>query len=1689
MGLFDNIKDFLTDVKDAGLSGVAKTLISTDKSALSKQAEAGRQRQIQADIDSGATAARDAVIRRVDRGEAVPKFSRNPFADRGLLKRFNEKSPLKTNSEYEFTLLDLNGNITRQKAKFGDTLLNNLKNGYYNNLRPEDRPKVYDALTKMAYDGDQGAINTLRALEATGTVDDFDLSEFASGNPLDNYLRGIKGTTLGAASAAGSTALLPSRIAGALGHDPSQRAVDQFDQVVSEALERLKPSVGGGRAGVTSTFIAGNFAGELAQGLGTGRLAKTAFEKGTKALAQRSSNKIIKESLEKLSTSRVAGVGARLAGEEAYFTGKPLAEGKFDLSDPLLAAAGLAFELPALRAARRATDAAQAAKAVPKPTLGPKKPVDGLKTAEKAKKAKQSDFTKTAEFKEASKVGSSVGNAKPVARGAKSLESAVPTVKTKPDPVAKGQLGFKGVSKKVDEVAEAAGESRFEQAVASKGAEAANRSLARSGGSVTDAYRPATKLSPKTDKQMFELFTSRIRPDSTEIGDLSANISKSIASSKPKAALKRLEQIEHSAVDSIGGIDDAMRARILKEAPQSVRPSNRLMSYMQKAFKRGELNAGEDILRQLAIDNELGFVSFTTARILNDITDGIESTLKNIGKQLENASPSQTKKLKALEKELLQKNNSLQFIADLSASTSGHGMRFHQLFGRPFVEAVVDRRVLDNTVKKPGSLKTAKGKNAATREIKRSIVKNFKAQLGTAPKVAKVPRAMRGLITKSKGKFSLTKEGEKLIGTLSRKVVRAAADLPASKDGNMEFFLLNKPDYARQAEAYDSAIGELIKQLDLMTPITAAQKLDRGAEEFLSVTKGWLLTSPTSIVNAGAGTITKIATDAVSASTIEAGLNRTLKSQSLESRPFRSKLVVKSIADVMKLGVNPVFRAATKNAYKNLDTGYGASTPRSQTTQLLNEVAGRKPVRGFWATKTGAHQLSKMGAAMQLAFDAVARLGQEATEYDRLLDHLIAARKLPKKGKTAKSLKKDLGVMYNNKGARKGKGDTKPVDKAYGRVKEFVLKSFEKVGDDGKPMSRKAAEDLYDITLEKIAANSAKIVYNDPDALFGAVRGLNKIASQGGPVAHAINLVAIFRSVAFNIVEETLNKTPVFGVVKGIAFDIPFRTGLLGEKFKFFKPTVKRSKTEMISKIAADQAIGFGMLGLGYELSRRGIYHGELPDEPNERQYWKDNDIRPHSLRFGDFEIPLLSWLPFTVPALSMGSSLERGMKEGEDTDSIASEMILAPISAILEAPLATYANEALRAVERDDVTRLLNPTASRIVPNLFGAISKLIDDTKVDYTRLNFVEKAILVKAPFLRNFLPNKTDSVGREIIQTKSEALTGVKYGVGDKPPEVPADFVREELDKFTDLEGSIRKYLKPSETGNNDLLAQLPELKDEAAKERVKDMLTKGDEKVEKHELKALDDHIKMTATEEIYRWMQTDVYKSASEEDKEAYINKIFETSAKAHRLEFVARLGLAEYVSPDQNKQVRDLLNGKQPRYRLGGDRTFAEQLEDAQYDFDINEDPDEVFKLNKSIAELEIKAKYEKAGEEDIIEYYTRPQAELADKLNRIYHEEGEQASVAFFSKLVKYGEELELNKKNRLPDTYEPNPKYRDKYGKLQSPSGWILNRLYDRGTGGKSKRLPVLPSFNSSRSGRNRTLTAEQARSIIRRGGFNK
>lgn len=399
-------------------------------------------------------------------------------------------------------------------------------------------------------------------------------------------------------------------------------------------------------------------------------------------------------------------------------------------------------------------------------------------------------------------------------------------------------------------------------------------------------------------------------------------------------------------------------------------------------------------------------------------------------------------------------------------------------------------------------------------------------------------------------------------------------------------------------------------------------------------------------------------------------------------------------------------------------------------------------------------------------------------------------------------------------------------------------------------------------------------VYATEQSQIATFRQYSWLANQISNIEHhntatnvAVGAVLPFKKTPINIAKTGLNYSPL-GFIKTIASDAP----------KVKNGTMEAS--ELVDHLSQNIA-GSALTLVGYMLAQAGFLSGGGEDD-KEGEYDYQLGEQAYSINLGGKSYSL-SWLsPVSMP-LFVGANAYEQLVEGKEWNGdVVVETLSQTLDPLSEMSFLSGLNTVLSSYDSGGIVESMAQNyVTQFVPTLSSQVATVMDDTKrstkvAGDSEFRFVDETInklKLKIPFLRQTLEPSTDIWGNDVkltdnILTKALETFVAPYAVRDNIA--------------TEIDAEIKALY--SETGDNGIIPSIPY-----------NYVNYKDEKynMSASEYTAFKKTYGQTAYGLLSELFGTEMYQTASADDKADYVNKVYNYARDTAKKEFFAGRGVA----------------------------------------------------------------------------------------------------------------------------------------------------------------------------------------------------
>lgn len=272
---------------------------------------------------------------------------------------------------------------------------------------------------------------------------------------------------------------------------------------------------------------------------------------------------------------------------------------------------------------------------------------------------------------------------------------------------------------------------------------------------------------------------------------------------------------------------------------------------------------------------------------------------------------------------------------------------------------------------------------------------------------------------------------------------------------------------------------------------------------------------------------------------------------------------------------------------------------------------------------------------------------------------------------------------------------------------------------------------------------------------------INKGKNSKNKVINAATNIALpFSQTPSAILDTAINYTPV-GAIRGV-----------NNINKAIKGTKANAGTNLVNNAFSNQRqgvnqlassiVGTGLTGLGIVGAKNGLLTGDISQDKDVRNLEQQVGMQPYAFKLGDTYNSLDFMQPLSSP-LMVGADLSNAKKDNVSIGDIAKDSIETAINSIagnsyLDGISGLFSKEFGEMPEY-----LMGEGLKQMIPfsSLGGAITRQVNPNKKDISSNNTLDAVLntaLSKYPFTVDQLPNKTDTLGNDVLYNEGFGKVG-------------------------------------------------------------------------------------------------------------------------------------------------------------------------------------------------------------------------------------------------------------------------------------------------------------------------------------------
>lgn len=1017
---------------------------------------------------------------------------------------------------------------------------------------------------------------------------------------------------------------------------------------------------------------------------------------------------------------------------------------------------------------------------------------------------------------------------------------------------------------------------------------------------------------------------------------------------------------------------------------QELLDKNVFESYYGEGATRAQKNKFEEITNSAPNFYLDGNVKF--------LQDAFKKQVEHYNELLADPNLSKTNKLK-----YTTRRNIASTLEQLSASRFGSGLSTHKVYGNLFGDREALGKRLSEAMNDPVSFTTTAGIDNYVKYSSREVVKELNRKIRSTPK-GKVFKDYRQYITDGKlndlGKALIKDRQTQMAKVMQEGMERFKDDLPVLDAGNGKKIIAweiinNSPKFERFKNAIQTQSVNLARDIVGLTPRTLGQRVLNALDRAIDVRYAMMLSGiPTSM---------KIITGTGGMRVLKTGEN--YYAQLLRKIFLSKETHLKSVANTLRYKAQPprgkkgmLWLRNYKHLFKNFD-GLVAGQEATGVFRTL----GKSPSLSPAYRKTLGLKANAVGATLT-SWDGIL-----TRPYKAEVETTLGANVLKKAGRSKTEIEqyiKDTRDFYTNPAAT---GITEARLKWNKELEGAIQEAYETSASEAvgyrQGIVAKATEAVQEVKLAS-------------DDKFGGLAG--KTADVLDKTR--LSFLAPYTRVAFNFAHVPAVRAPLIGTLIKYA-DVKaaanrYRTP--AQKNRLF------SNAEVLAEHLAEQTTGFALISAGVIAAKNDLITLGYPQDAAGRETYDREGKIPFSINVGKLFGGEDHWwspdvtatfMPLPAIGATIVEGLENNLVAGRDdtafdvlvnalSESLSgfSEIsFLQDLKTIQDLITPKEIDQDVKQTRGDILTKKAQEIARSFIPGLLTSIFNFADPTK---------KNPVTWQERIFRMFASDKT-ILGQKIYYNPWLYLLGITTG----DPSYQNDPVFKEVDRLFG-EGQSKTQFTVGEISPQTLSARLRGDLSYEDKRQLQASFMHKINNTDKKRIGDMNERYSEMLYDEISRWMATDQYKDASDQDKSKYINDIKNTIRSALIKDYLINANYGEYIS-DLTPKEEAFMRGEDVSYSRGAPKNTQEKIQDLGYKIEAAE-PHEKPGIQRDIDLLEVQKRWEDEGNTEVTEAYNiGSTTELGDYLITVANQRGVQASIDLWDKVLEYS----VDRRNTVP------------------------------------------------------------------------
>jgi hypothetical protein len=425
--------------------------------------------------------------------------------------------------------------------------------------------------------------------------------------------------------------------------------------------------------------------------------------------------------------------------------------------------------------------------------------------------------------------------------------------------------------------------------------------------------------------------------------------------------------------------------------------------------------------------------------------------------------------------------------------------------------------------------------------------------------------------------------------------------------------------------------------------------------------------------------------------------------------------------------------------------------------------------------------------------------------------------------------------------------------------------------------------------LERATKESDYATFKNKTILGNMASGLKRSA---GPAKPVVDFVIPFTQVPSAIATRLVERTPV-GIAKEMVTQI--------KAVKAGEPFDQRAMSQAIG----NGTFGVVAIGAGLALAKAGDMTFGYPRDEKERKLWEAEGKQPYSVRVGNRWYSLNYLQPFGM-LLAIGGDIHDSGQEGKGTTDKTFSAIATAAQAMQEQSFLKGISGVLDAINDPDGTakKFVENSTSSLTPNFVRSAARAADEIQ---RKPEGIIEGIKSGVPGLRGQTAPKTDLFGQP-LPAKDNFLN--QYVNPFKPSLVrEGDAVSQELRALKDVDmGAIPSQIKSDTFGK--------------------------DTKLEKPQLKALQDQVGQQVGAGWKSLVATPEYKALGDEEQKKALANLSKDILAVEKAKYAAENQVGQYAPGYEGEEKKLSFGQKQLAQGKFNPKSYTQTEEQKETEF-----------------------------------------------------------------------------------------------------------------------------------------------------------